>query len=339
MAAAVFGVPGRGPLRRMRSATSLVAMRQQDNAPTDLALMISFYQVAWRVVRHRLARPFGVYEAHQHDEHGCTVLYNALSRRVDDYPPLDVVQSLIRAYPEAVRMDNSGRSPLEAACQRGASLDILQALMDVRPAVPQDHKAFIAFWNSYSELMGGELVEFLREGGREAASVLFRLESLLMYCCQKSSTLLSLHAAASLPMCPAGAMEALLFLNPKIVHYTDEEGRLPLHHAASIGKKEFAEPVNDDNHLPYTQRIRILLETDLSTSQRKDKKGFLPLHMAASSGLPTPGLKLFVEAWPDALFQRHDGLFPAFLAAECAQSTLDEVYFLLLAAPDVLNSL
>lgn len=365
----IVGVPGRGPLRRLRSATSLVALRRQDDVSMDLNLMVNSFQVAWGVVQHRLERYPA--EARQRDDQvRGTVLYNALSRRVADYPPIAVVRSLIRAYPQAV--EDTERSPLQAACRRRASLEILEALMAARSTIPQDCQAVVLFWGSYNELMQDDLVAFLRGGGREACSILIRLERLLQYCMgcwrgscpgdspsrtsgkvveadgtktspplsEVSSEWLALHAAARLPLCPPGLVEALIHLDPNMISFADSKGWLPLHYVASIGKQEIGLSCidgMDGNGTTYAKRLEFLLQKDPSMARRRDRQGALPLHIATRSGLPVAGLKLLALAWPDALCQRYNGLFPAFLSACCPDATLDDVFFLVSAFPNVVH--
>ena len=89
----------RPTLRRARSITSLVR-GQESCGPTVLSILVSAYQVRWRKVEERLVTHPS--EATQLDSSGFSVLYLALIRRPDDYPPFPIVRGILRAYPHAI---------------------------------------------------------------------------------------------------------------------------------------------------------------------------------------------------------------------------------------------
>ena len=82
------------------------------------------------------------------------------------------------------------------------------------------------------------------------------------------------------------------------------------------------------------------VDRDPSITRARDARCRLPLHVAVASGLPLDGLKMLIQVWPDALRRREGDAFiyPVFLSACSALSTLDETFYLLLAAPDVLHA-
>lgn len=151
---------GRGPLQRLRSATSLTSLRRREDG---IHVLLESFQVAWNVVQHRLHR--NPAEVRQRDEWGRTVLYHAISRRVDDSPPVSLVEYLVEVFPEAVHRDtNGGRCPLHAACHRRAPLPVLQAFMRSRNGEVSDCLALCALHDSYCKLFGeSALVSFISE--------------------------------------------------------------------------------------------------------------------------------------------------------------------------------
>ncbi|KAL3624768.1 hypothetical protein CASFOL_031436 [Castilleja foliolosa] len=64
-------------------------------------------------------------------------------------------------------------------------------------------------------------------------------------------------------------LEAMLKTNPSFARSRDNEGRTPLHLAASLG---------------YLEEVRYLLRQYAPSATRKDKKGLLPIHLATIKG-------------------------------------------------------
>jgi hypothetical protein len=175
-------------------------------SPNALAEMVTAPRVRWDAVLRRLKnhpeealsqcpiRPGDEEDSFGRIGHdrpcggGNTVLHLALCRPYDSYyPSSTVVEALVRACPEAAWIGiSTDDSPLHAACRRRATLETLRVLMDARPSVPRhDSRALLAFWESCSDLFGGdaELVRFCHEAhDREASSILVRLYHLLRYC-------------------------------------------------------------------------------------------------------------------------------------------------------------
>jgi hypothetical protein len=182
-------------------------------SPTILAEMVTAPRVRWEAVLRRLKNhpeeAWSQCPIHPGDrEDSCgrighhrpcggrnTVLHLALCRPYDSYYPSSaVVEALVRACPEAVWVGiSTNESPLHAACRRRATLETLRVLIDARPSVPRhDSRALLAFWESCSDLFGGdaELVRFCQEAhDREASSILVRLYHLLRYCTAPSEAI------------------------------------------------------------------------------------------------------------------------------------------------------
>lgn len=85
------------------------------------------------------------------------------------------------------------------------------------------------------------------------------------------------------------------------------------------------------------ERLQLILERDMSAVQKPDMFGALPLHLASIAGQPTVALELLTQAWPAALRSPYNGFVPVLLAASSSVTTLDQVFYLLHAAPDVLR--
>jgi hypothetical protein len=170
------------------------------------------------------------------------------------------------------------------------------------------------------------------------------------------SQFLFVHALAGLPRCPKELLQLFVAFHPSSLYDCDCQGRHPLHRLAMIGSRR-----NDDvpaswemrimdclDHVECDgcimegtdeQRLRYLLKMNPSAIQTMDHDCFLPLHLGAIYGLSLSCVRILVAAWPDALRQQHDHslLFPVFLAATSEESSLDHVFYLLQAAPDILH--
>lgn len=308
-------------------------MRRSLNAPTVLNIMITSYRVTWAAVEERV-REFPD-EARQVDEFSNTVLYNALSRRIDDYPPSDVVKAILRAYPEAVWMGlDVGKTPLIAACRRRASYEILSLLMNERPSVNKDRDALLAFWQSYCDVFGGEeeLVEFCREAlDLEASRIVVRLFHLLSYCSCRTQQLIpfrGLHTAAACSSDPA-VHRYLLRAAPKEAKETDLAGDLPLH----ILCRNLEDKNQHDNQMVC---LRELIEAFPEAVRLPGSRGDLPLHIAIKSGWSS--LEIFTEVYP-ASMSIADGVegFLPFQLAAVSDSPVNCIYRLLRDEPGLLH--
>ena len=229
------------PLRRSRSITSLLRLRrQQFNGPTVLSLMLSAHHVRWLMVEERIARHKE--EVSQCNSGGGSVLFQALSRRTEDYPPFSVVRSLLQAYPAAIwEFHYDGKtSLLEIACWKLASLETLELLIKARPSVKQDSEAIHALWMSYCRQYGGEhaFLEVLNSDSQEAWLIGSKFHLVLQYITAEKLLPCTLHTAAATPSCSVDLFRFLCEQLPNQIRQKDEFGRLPLHYALDTAEDD-----------------------------------------------------------------------------------------------------
>ena len=197
-------LPEEHPRRRARSITSLVR-RQESCGGTVLSILISAYQVRWRAVEERIA-------THPHEAAildkatNTTILYTALSRRNDDYPPYPVVRSILRVYPLAIwnRYGGENSTLLEIACSHLASLDTLQLLTSARPSIPEDASALSTLWDAYCVNYGDEknFVMILQDqNSPEAWEIGCKFQLLLKYVTSEYLLPFSIQTAATSDHC------------------------------------------------------------------------------------------------------------------------------------------
>lgn len=120
----------------------------------------------------------------------------------------------------------------------------------------------------------------------------------------------------------------------------DSMGRLPLHWLVTVGRieeRDYKDQGDADETCPYVERLEYLLQMDPSACWHRDHAGQMPLHLAAGL-LPLPGLQRLIEASPRIL-REPDGItsLPPVLSG-ANRMTLDEIYLLLHAAPDVIST-
>ena len=355
--------------RRCRSITSFTNARQATiqsglGSMTRLNIMVTAHQVRWKAVENRiLSHPS---ETRHLDENGRSILFLALSRRVEDYPTQITIRNIIAVDPYAVwegiadlrraNNDEAGNrdrqrgdldyanSPLIIAASRRSNLEILQSLVEGRPSVPsQDIASLVSLWNSYRVLHHGseeDLVGLLFEGGREAFAIYSKLHCLLHYCTAHGNRLITwpeigttLHRAATVPECSTRLFQVILHVFPNLSRQPDNLGRLPLHSLFRGCSGENQKETRWNQHLKL-DRLKLLLENCPQAASHRDVSGNLPLHTAIVSGWNYPHLSQLVEAFPQAISSR-DGktmLYPFQLAAT-QNSSLTTIYKLLLVAP------
>jgi hypothetical protein len=261
--------------RRSRSITSL-ARRQEISGPTVLGVLVTAYQVRWRNVEERLATHPS--EATHIDSDGRSVLYHALVRRIEDYPPFPIVRSILRAYPKAIWKRPNKTTLIEVACSRLASLETLELLAQARPAIPEDSSTLLALWQGYCQWFGDEnlFVSFLESRTAEAFQVGCKFQLLLRYLTteQLLPTGSSLPTAASSQNCSLELFKLFRRIFPEQLHHSFE-GMLPLHFALLEAKGS----PNQSSKAMY------LLQEMPESAHRRDPNGKLPLHLALEVGL------------------------------------------------------
>ena len=356
--------------RRCRSITSFINARQAAiqsglGSMTRLNIMVTAHQVRWNAVENRIASHPS--ETRQLDENGKSILFLALSRRMEDYPTQKTIRNIIAADPCAVwegiadlhGADSDGAvgnrdrqrgaldyasSPLIIAASRRAKLEILQYLVQGRPSIPsQDIASLVSLWNSYRVLYHGSeeiLIGLLFEGGRESFAIYSKLHSLLHYCTAPGNRLqpwpeggTTLHRAAAVPDCSTRLFQVILHFFPKLCWQRDLLGRLPLHSLLRGWAYENQKETRWNQHLKL-DRLKLLMEYYPQAASHRDVSGSLPLHTAIASGWNYPHLSQLVDAFPQALSLRDEKmkLYPFQLAA-AQSSSLSTIYELLQMAP------
>ena len=160
-------------------------------------------------------------------------------------PPVDVIQLLIGAHPEAASwQDASGWLPLHHACYNGASVRVLQRIVDAfeEGKVTQDKRSrtplHFAFFPRDLPNMGEKKVELDEEGGDD----------------DNEETGNSLPEVVRL-LSDSGAAEL-----------QDEGGMLPMHYASAYGTTR--------------EVLQVLMESSPDSITKKENKGRNPLHLA-----------------------------------------------------------
>jgi hypothetical protein len=132
--------------------------------------------------------------------------------------------------------------------------------------------------------------------------------------------------AAKVFQCPLRLLELLITLHPEMLQEADRNGWLPLHHAIVSQ--------HADDHTIITKIINACPEA----CHHRDATGRLPLHLACCSSKGMWLLERLLTHCPGALEEVDSvlGLPPALLTAQCQQSPLSNVFYLLTRMPDVM---
>jgi hypothetical protein len=312
--------------RRARSITSTVR-GQEITGPTVLSVQVTAYQVRWRNVEERLATHPS--EATQIDSDGRSVLYHALVRRIEDYPPFPIVRSILRAYPKAIWKRHNKTTLIELACSRLASLETLELLAQARPAIPEDSSALIALWQGYCQWFGDEnfVVSFLESRTAEAFQVGCKFQLLLRYLTTEQLLPSRLPMAASSHHCSLELFKQFRRTFPEQLHHSFE-GMLPLHLAL----------LEAQGSPSQASKAMYLLQEMPESAHRRDPNGKLPLHLALEIGLVD---ETNVESWWGTEAQHvlgtpdlETGLFPFQMGAlPSSNASVSIIYQLLRPAP------
>ena len=143
-----------------------------------------------------------------------------------------------------------------------------------------------------------------------------------------------IHGASSITtLCPA-FLELVVRLYPEDLRQKDELGRVPLHIVSSLGADPIYHPAAEDNR---ESKIETILQGFPDAARFRDCYNSLPLHRAITSGQSWNALSSLIRAAPETL-SRRDGvnkLYPFQLAACSPSARIDDVYQLLLSAPDL----
>ncbi len=266
--------------RRARSITSLMR-RQESSGPTVLSILVSAYQVRWRNVEERLATHS--FEAAQLDSSGCSVLYRALIRRHDDYPPFPIVRAILRAYPQAIWERTQNMTILEIAIRRMASLETLELLCQARPSIPEDSYAMHVLWQTYVSYFETEdrLVNILLSGTSEAFDIGCKLQLLLRYSTSERLLPCNVHTAAASPHCSLDMLKQFCRTFPLEIGSLSS-GHAPLHCAlegVKLSSKTYDEQVAKADYLKGLEPEALVI---------KSSEGRLPIHLALEARIISP---------------------------------------------------
>jgi ankyrin repeat protein len=284
-----------------------------------------------------------------------------------------VVRVLLQSgLPHQVSMrDVDGDTPLHAACRCGASVNVLNVLLQAYPEAANIHdyeglNPLLRLWVRYFVILGedvinavnsqadlvGELLEawnkteLLLRGALFVGSFRSLPETAQISSC--------LHAAAAVD-CPRPIVRIAAALYSNRLNNRDNHGRTPLMMAAAapiykhrdLGDSGFLDILHGEDaaepQVDYPSVIEILLTANVEAASQgaclTDPSGRLALHMALETGKDwhKHGVEQLVAAFPDSLSvaDRSSKLYPFMLAA--VNCNLTTVYDLLRLSPTVLT--
>ena len=215
-----------------------------------------------------------------------------INQALSDDAPEQAIMSLIRYRPEDVRTpDSRGRLPLHIALDNEASLDIIQALIEIYPeatSIKEDIYGMLPIHIACTKPVTVKLVESLLQFYIEGAAVTDNDRCLpLHYAIRKRATkdvIQFLHEAYS-----SGTMTE------------DANGWLPLHLACW-------------KNLP-SDVILSLFDSNKEAASRSNSDGWLPIHFAAETGLSEEVFVSLLTANPYGIeFRTNSGLLPLAIA-------------------------
>jgi len=169
--------------------------------------------------------------------------------------------------------------------------------------------------------------------------------------CWNEEKFYMVHSLVEVGLCWQELLEVALELYPEQVLEQDGLGRTPLAIAVTGGRR------NKDlcqRELPFHEVIQLLLKQSKEAARIPDRRGRLPLHIAAEAGrdlFRKGGIKDIIFAEPRALETRDPktGMYPFMIAAtasdrsgcDCGKEgcccAIDAIYFLLRESPSVLK--
>ena len=233
----------------------------------------------------------------------------------------EVIRALLKAYPQGAGVaSNSGSYPMHIACDYGASVDAIHAILETQAGVESlsrldgtFHRNPLHILNARKGMNGfhNAIFSLRRErakGQRDSLpmkNLVVRCEDLEFW---KKASLLILteytgkvllhvdddvdggyivHACAGIDKCPPALLEYAMLLHPEQLVIPDENGQLPLHIAAS--------------------RSDTIILTDIlgacpGASRLRNGQGQLPFELAVESGRQwTDGVGQLLEANPGSL--------------------------------------
>lgn len=231
-------------------------------------------------------------------------------------PPLDVIETLIHYAPETLRLkDRDGMLPLHCACMYGASLKVLNLLIQADPEsiVMKDraNRTPSQLMREYRRYEYGNDDEDINRGSSEDYDV-FLISTLNMFL---------LHRA-----CADGfsvhLIKLLLSSFPMSYRIRDDQGMTPLHHACASSSEDVMDIVmvllNEDPDISTVKDYRGRTPSQLLTesASRTDGYGKIPLHhyaahCSSSKGFTLNFLTFLISAYPEGISLPDDrGMVP-----------------------------
>lgn len=167
--------------------------------------------------------------------------------------PLDVIEALLQAYPEATEaQDDDGWTPLHTSCYFDASHEIVKRLLEAdlgavykkdnegRLALHLIHEVIAFRWDSeVRQALHSEYVEDIQKilNDEDLLRIRFKFKLLVKAAYHRSiqdplpggKVWRPLHACAGVERCPVSFMELATKGNAHLLKEPDENGNLPLH--------------------------------------------------------------------------------------------------------------
>jgi len=274
--------------------------------------------------------------------------------------PLDVIEALLQAYPEATEaQDDDGWTPLHTSCYFDASHEIVKRLLEAdlgavykkdnegRLALHLIHEVIAFRWDSeVRQALHSEYVEDIQKilNDEDLLRIRFKFKLLVKAAYHRSiqdplpggKVWRPLHACAGVERCPVSFMELATKGNAHLLKEPDENGNLPLHIAA-------ANPNFTDDRRERFTSVAYLLSEYPQAAAVKNNKGEYPLHLAVRSGKTWGnGVENILTAFPGAILER-DTVFDLYVfkvAAIVGKGSLESLttcYHLLKAFPELEN--
>lgn len=228
-----------------------------------------------------------------------TPLFCALESKA----PIDIVSHLLEFDPDAMTLDSYklGRTPLHIAAARGASINVIELLIRLRPQAVHEKDAwgktpFACACAATSEINDTEANAYLSE-------LLHLLKDNKTISDPDRSGMFPLHIA-----CAAGMnienVEYLLDEYPEAICTTDNNGRLPFH--AACTKNTISTDVLDLLAAAFPEALRTF-----------DKQGAVPLHIALQRKLPSEIIFYLIDKEVGAVRTREAStqMYPLHIAA------------------------
>ncbi|KAK3430627.1 hypothetical protein EUGRSUZ_E02497 [Eucalyptus grandis] len=190
----------------------------------------------------------------------------------------DVIKLILSHFPHLVTWKNCLKdTPLHVAVQNENLHETAMQLLLEKDWGTPDQK--IIYWKNKD---GKSPLYLAAETGR-----LGILQLLLKASAQDGDYALKMQGMspvlAALEEGKSDVLEAIIHQLPKLLHVCDEDGRTPLHHAASVGN---------------VKAVKLLVEKCRYLALQTDKNGSYPIHIACENG-HVDTIRELMNSWPD----------------------------------------